>query len=209
MIKTLLLLALSGTIRGHVTWAGKVETTAFKVGSDKRVCGESQPDESLLVDAHGGVANAVVFLQDAEAAPGPSADLKLDQSGCRFTPHVQAAHAGSSVTAINSDPALHTVHGAIAGKTTFNQAMPLQGMKKKFPLAEAGLTRVTCDAGHSWMTAWIYVFDHPYFAVTGKDGSFELRDVPPGEHTLAVWHERLGTTSQPAKTGSTIDVRLK
>jgi hypothetical protein len=189
--------AWAGSIRGTVHLEGTAPTAPVQVTRDQKVCGQSQADESLVVGKGQALANVVVFLEDAPAAPpGPGPELTLDQVGCRFTPHVMATRVGSGLTAVNSDPLLHTVHGTLGEHTPFNQAMPLVGMKKRFVLSEPGIIKATCDAGHAWMSAWIHVFTHSYFAVTGSDGAFELKDVPPGRYALVAWQERLGTTKR-------------
>jgi hypothetical protein len=191
--------AFAGSVRGKVTFTGHPPTSpAVEVKRDTRTCGASQADESLIVSAKGGLKNAVVFIDGAAAAPAAAdaGQAALDQVACRYLPHVQAVRVGTRLVTLNSDPILHTVRAAVDGRTLFNQAMPIQGMRKTFALTQSGLIRAACDAGHTWMTAWIYAFDHPYFAVTGDDGSFEIRSVPAGDYRLRVWHERLGTLDQ-------------
>ncbi len=191
--------ALAADVSGSVTYAGKAKPASVQVTRDNKVCGQSQPDESLVVGKGGALKNAVAFLKDAPegAAKAPPVDRLLDQVGCRYTPHVVAAQVGDRLVAVNSDNLLHNVRGtARDGRTPFNVAMPLAGMKRAFDLSEPGLLRTGCDAGHTWMTAYVQVFSHPYFAVTGDDGRFKLSNVPPGKYTLVLWHERLGERTQ-------------
>ena len=192
--------AQAGTLRGRVSYAGKERSAGrIAIHKDNRTCGDTQPDESLEVDGTGGLANAVVFVEGAPppASPASSKQATIDQRGCHYLPHVQAVQTGTELVAINSDPVLHTVHGWLGpDATAFNQAMPIQGMKQRVRLDKPGLIKVGCDAGHTWMTAWVQVFDHPYFAVTRPDGSFEIDNLPPGRWTLKSWHERLGLVQQ-------------
>jgi hypothetical protein len=120
--------------------------------------------------------------------------------------------AGMNVAILNSDPVLHNTHGFLIKSTVFNVAMPKQGMRVERPVRKPGIVRVECDA-HGWMLAWIYAADNPYYAVTGKDGSFELRDVPPGQYTMVVWQEHTGETEVPitikAKETVNIPVEIK
>ncbi len=117
---------------------------------------------------------------------------------CRFEPHVQALPVGTIVV-VNSDPVMHNTHG-FAGKektaTLFNVALPVKGQRIEKPLTKPGIVRVECDT-HGWMLAWIYAADNPYYAVTKKDGTFSLADVPPGSYTLVVWQELIGPTETP------------
>ncbi len=183
-----------GSVSGAVTTTAKASTAAMPVTKDHGTCGHSKKSEELIVGRGGALANAVVYL-DKIAAGKPAAPgaVALDQVGCTYAPHVQAAVRGSSIELRSSDPILHNVHGALAGKDLlFNVAMPMKGQKIKKKLKKAGLVQITCDAGHTWMRAYVQVFDHPYFAVTGADGSFKLTDVPAGTYDLVVWHEKLG-----------------
>jgi hypothetical protein len=191
--------AFGAEIKGRVRYAGTESPAALPVTRDLKVCGSNQPDESLLVSKDRGLKNVVAFLKEAPAAVAPSSPKEhvLDQVGCRYAPHVIAAQVGDRLLAVNSDSLLHNVRGtATDGKTPFNVAMPLAGMKRAFELKEPGLIRTGCDAGHTWMTAYVQVFAHRFFAVTGDDGRFVLPNVPPGKYTLVVWHERLGQSAQ-------------
>jgi len=186
-------------LKGLVRYAGSARPAPLPVTKDAKVCGTSQPDESLVVGAAGALKNAVVYLRDAPASAGARTPKEhvLDQLGCRYSPHVIAAQVGDKLTAVNSDSLLHNVRGtAQDGRTPFNVAMPLSGMRRAFELVQPGLIHTGCDAGHTWMSAYVQVFAHPYFAVTGDDGRFSLPEVPPGKYTLVAWHERLGETSR-------------
>lgn len=189
-------LAAGGPITGVVHLASAPSARpALTVTQDEDACGAEVPDESLVVDAQGGVANAVVFLEappatGSRAAPAP---VTLDQKGCRFTPHVLAAQRGATLVALNSDPVLHTVHATGPHhRFVFDAAMPFQGARKRIPLDRAGTFALACNAGHRWMHAWLQVFDHPYFAVTDAHGHFALPSVPPGTYSVVVWQERRG-----------------
>lgn len=190
--------ALAGQVAGRTLYAGdKPPEKPIPVAKDVKACGPTQPDESILLGPGRALKNAVVFLMNppksgAPASPVP--DLSLDQVGCRFLPRVQATRVGAKLVTVNSDPILHNVHGWLGKtQTAFNVAMPMKGMKRPFTLNQAGLIRARCDAGHTWMDAYVHVFDHPFFSVVREDGSFELEGVPPGTYTLAAWHEKLGT----------------
>lgn len=191
------LLAAGGSLSGVVQLAHPpAARPALTVTQDADACGATVPDESLQVDARGGVSNAVVFLDPppkaVASAPSPPA-VTLDQKGCRFEPHVLAAQVGATLVALNSDPVLHTVHATGAHhRFAFDAAMPFQGARRPIPLSRAGLFELTCNAGHRWMHAWLRVFPHPYFAITDAHGHFALPPVPPGTYSLWIWHETLG-----------------
>lgn len=205
-----LLLSSGGAISGVVHLAHPPPAAPpLPVTQDHRACGVDAPDESLVVDAGGGVANAIVFLESSgvtqpagnateaslveHRSAAKSADVTLDQKHCRFAPHVLAAQVGATLSAINSDPVLHTVHGTGPDKRfAFDEAMPFKGARRAIALDRTGLFELTCDAGHPWMHAWLRVFKHPYFSVTDAHGHFALPAVPPGNYSVAVWQEKLG-----------------
>jgi plastocyanin len=195
----------SGTITGVVKYEGKPPARVpVDITKDKEVCG-ARPhyDESLIVAPDGGIRNAVVVVKGAPGAVKPAPAI-FDQKGCDYTPHVLAFPAGSSVQILNSDGILHNVHAFRGEKTILNMAQP--GFKKeiKTTIAQPGVIRVSCDA-HGWMQGWWYVTDTPYYAVTDASGRFTIKDVPPGDYTLEVWQEKLGTQDQKVevKPGAT------
>jgi plastocyanin len=200
--------AETGTIAGAIRYEGKPPVRApIAVTKDKQVCGaKPHYDESLIVSATGGIDNAVVIVKGAPGALKPAAVI-FDQKGCDYTPHVLAFPAGSTVAILNSDGILHSVHALRGEKTVFDMAQP--GFKKKISatIKEPGVIRILCDA-HGWMEGWWYVTDTPYYAVTGPDGKFAIKDVPPGSYTLQVWQEKLGTLDRKVevKPGATASV---
>jgi len=185
-----------GTIAGTVTFGGKVPPRAtIRVTKNPEVCGTSKPSEDLLVGAGGALRNAVVYLDGIDhGKPAEKTVVHLGQHGCVYVPHVQATTKGSKVALKSADPIMHNVHGTMTtGRMIFNVGMPGTGTVIRKKLRKTGIAVITCDAGHTWMKAYIHVFAHPYFAVTGADGRFTLPDVPPGTYDLVVWHEKLGT----------------
>jgi hypothetical protein len=201
--------ALAGSIQGTVKVSGPcphpVPTPVLK---DASVCGKDAPSEAVLVDKKGGLRNVVVFLKDAKASakPAPVENAALDQRGCRYFPHVQALTVGTPLSLMNNDAILHNVHANDAGMTVFNVAMPIKGQKLPIPMRKPGLMKLQCDAGHTWMNGWIYVFDHPYYAVTDDSGAFTIKDVPPGEYTVEVWHEPADGQGSGVRTTAKVKV---
>lgn len=188
----------AGSVAGKVTFGGAVKPMAVKVDKDQAVCGKSPiPYEDVIVGSGKGLKNAVVSLDKvAGGKPAAPTSVQLGQKGCVYVPHVAAATVGSQIVMASQDPVLHNVHAyGGGGSTLFNVAIPIPGMNITKKLDKPGVVTVKCDAGHTWMKAFVHVFDHAYFAVTAADGSFSLADVPAGTYKLKVWHETLGEKS--------------
>jgi plastocyanin len=207
---------LSGTpafANGSVTGTVHIASPAPKIAphpvvKDGGICGHDAPNESVVVGQSGCLRNVVVFVKDArfEGKPPPVAGATLDQKKCRYLPHVQALTVGTPLSLMNNDAVLHNVHANEENMTVFNVAMPIKGQKLPIPMRKAGLMKLQCDAGHTWMNGWIYVFDHPYFAVTDDGGTFTIKDVPPGEHVLEFWHEPSDGTGAGVRTTAKVKV---
>jgi hypothetical protein len=187
----------NGTIEGTIRLAGPAPAVAARpILKDASACGREAAAESVVVGKGGGLGNVVVFLKDTKPAPAPApvAGASLDQRKCRYIPHVQALTVGTPLAVMNNDAILHNVHGNEAkgdgpALTVFNLATPIKGQKVPVAMRRPGLVKLQCDAGHTWMNAWIYVFDHPHYAVTDDSGAFVIGDVPAGEHLVELWHE--------------------
>ncbi len=185
-------IAFAGSIEGKISIGKPAPVTApHQVLKDGNVCGKDAPNEAVVVGKAGGLANVVVFVKGAKAPDkvAPVANAALDQRQCRYFPHVQALTVGTPLSLMNDDAILHNVHANDTGMTVFNVAMPIKGQKLPIPMRKPGLMKLQCDAGHTWMNGWIYVFDHPFFAVTDDKGAFSIKDVPPGDYTVELWHE--------------------
>lgn len=187
-----------GTIKGKVVYQGEIATKKIVPTKDREVCGDIREDPLIVVGADKGVQDALVYLKDVQKgkAPGkPAKSPEINNHNCRFEPHVQAAPVGSIVI-VNSDPILHNTHGFLGKQTVFNQALPTKGMRIEKPIKKPGMMRIECDS-HGWMLGWVFAAEHPYHAVTKKDGTFSIPDVPPGSYTLVAWQEYTGETEVP------------
>ena len=196
-----------GTVAGTIRLGGSAPNRpSLEVFKNKEVCGESVPDDRLVIGPGGGVRYAVVTLTGVKAGRKPERDqtLVLDNRGCRFEPHVLTAEVGQWLELRNSDPVLHNADARIGQETVFNVALT-PGRQVRKPLARPGLMAITCDVRHTWMSAFVDVADHPYHTVTDTYGAYEIRDVPAGTYTLRVWQEELGTREQAVtvKDGAT------
>src|ERR1700680_2398054 len=184
-----------GTITGTVRYDGpSPKRELLEVSKDKDVCGKIPLyGQSLVIGQGGGIENAVVTITNiSRAVPlRPEKDVKFDQRGCEYTPHVVAFPAGSSLRIINSDGILHSIHTESSINPVVDMAQP--GFKKTInvTIAKPEAIKVTCDA-HNWMEGWWYAVANPYYAVTDTAGHFTIANVPPGSYTLRVWQEKLG-----------------
>jgi hypothetical protein len=159
--------------------------------------------EEVVVAADKGLANVFVYVKSgvSGAYPPPSTPAVIDQKGCTYHPHVFGMVAGQSLDILNSDATLHNIHSLPEKNEAFNLGMPVQGMKytKKFDKPEV-MIKIKCDV-HGWMSAYCGVLAHPFFAVSGADGSFTIKDLPAGTYTIEAWHEKLGTQTQQVTVG--------
>ncbi len=192
------------TLTGRVRWQGPrpaTESVTVAPHGDPAHCGATQPLRPLVIADDGGVANAVVWLADARRGAAPSlAPVTIDQRGCRYEPHVATVSVGAELRFTSADEGvLHNVHayyGLEGDDAWFNAASPA-GVTVTRPVQRAGVVRLVCDAGHTWMLAYVHAFDHPYHAVTDASGRFTIRDVPAGVYRARMWHEGWTRRDEP------------
>jgi hypothetical protein len=204
-----------GTITGHISVKGEVPgnpiirmgmdpmcAPAFAKATAGKKLDENQPPVQAIVvaGADGSLANVFVSLQGTFAGtPIPSAPVTIDQRGCMYVPRVVGAQVGQTVHVRNSDELFHTVHGNSARGNSFNISQPKAGLVQEIRLKDPEIMiRVTCDV-HRWMTAFVGVVDHPYFATSGAAGTFTIANVPAGTHTIQAWHELFGVLTQSVR----------
>lgn len=199
--------AEAATSEGVGTLKGKVELTGsftplppiYVKGADVRdaaVCAaESAPDQKVLVK-DGGLANVFIYLKKApKAVPAASeATIYFDQKNCVFKPHAMIMRIGQTVKILNSDSIAHNTHTFGKKNDSSNSVIPPNdtvGVSLVYTKAEQEPISVKCDI-HPWMSAYHLPIDHPYVALTGEDGTFEIKDLPAGKHEFKVWHETAG-----------------
>ncbi len=177
-----------GTIEGTVTFKGAPAADKFDINKNPEVCGKGhKTSPRLVVGKGGGVKNAVVYLESIKKGKSfDGAAVTIDQEKCEYSPHVVIAEKKTEVTLKSSDAILHNIH--MYGAATYNIPFPDKNTIKK-KMRKSGVVEMVCDAGHGWMSAFIHVVEHPYYAVTDAKGKFSLEDVPAGKYTLKVWHE--------------------
>jgi hypothetical protein len=190
----------SGVIAGKVTLNGKApnEVTVKMDADPKCHAVHTTPiaTRHYVTDASGGLANVFVYVKEGLAGkkfPPKTESILLDQSGCLYQPYVLGIQAGQTLVIQNSDDTSHNVHSISTKNPEFNLAQPIKGMKteKKFMKPEV-FVKMKCDV-HPWMFAYVGVVDHPFFAVTGADGSYKISGLPEGNYTLAAIHPKAGS----------------
>ncbi len=195
--------AYAGVVSGTVNFTGTApQNEPISMSADPNcAAAHSGPvaHETVLVNPNGTLKNVFVYIKkglEGQAFPAPTTPVSINQKGCQYHPHVLGIQVGQPFELINSDPTLHNVHSLPEKSKQFNLGMPLQGMKlsKKFEAPEV-MVKIKCDV-HPWMSAYVGVLSHPFYGVTGDDGAFLIKDVPPGNYVVEVWHEKYGTQTQ-------------
>ena len=182
-----------GTLSGRITYAGAPPAKKkLQITKDVDVCGKvDHYDESLVVGSDKGLANAVVTVVGAKGGKFASQKVELDQKGCKYTPRVVVVPTTGQLDILNSDGILHNIHTESSANPSFNKAQPKfkKVLTEKFTKPE--IIKAACDA-HAWMKGWIVATDHPFVGVTNEKGTFTIKDVPPGNYKVEIWHETLG-----------------
>jgi hypothetical protein len=185
-----------GSIEGVVKISGAPPAVPpIKTTKNQDYWGNSIPNPIYDSGKDGGLANVEVFLKGVQKGKAnPTGSITLTNNHCMFEPRVQGASVGQQIKIASNDPILHNTHPQVAetNATLYNIALPYKGFSVVKPLPTTPeLIRVKCDA-HEWMRAWIWEFDHPYYATTDESGHFKITDVPAGTYTIVAWHEIMG-----------------
>ncbi len=196
----------TAVVSGRVTLTGVPPANEKVAMTTDPFCAGHNPGETELpayvVGADGALGN--VLLRVTEGVTGsyaaPAIAKQLDQKGCAFSPRVLALMTGQPLDIVSSDATLHNVHAAAKENDAFNLGMPAPGTRYTRTFAKPEIVSFKCDV-HPWMRAWVAVVPHPFFAVTGPDGLYEITRLPAGTYTVEAWHEKL-----PART-FTVTVR--
>ena len=155
--------------------------------------------EDAVVNKNRTLRNTLVWVKSGLPAvhwTAPAEPVTLDQVGCIYQPHVSALMTGQTLEVSNPDPVNHNVHAEAVVNTAFNVLEPPRAEKinRTFDRQEL-MIPITCGV-HQWMRAYVSVIAHPFFAVTGKDGTFDLKGMPPGNYVIEAVHERYGHLEQ-------------
>ena len=211
--------AAQATASGSVTGTVKFEGTAPKptridMSTDPN-CAKAHPSpamtEDVVTGANGGLESAVVYISgglEGRTFQPPAQPAVLEQKGCIYKPHVMALQANQKISVVNSDATTHNIHPTPNNNREWNTSQPPGvPLEQTFAREEIAIP-VKCNI-HPWMRGYIAVLKHPYFAVTGKNGDFELKDLPAGNYTITVWHGKLGTQSQKVTVSAGQSARVE
>jgi plastocyanin len=190
------------TVHGTVRFAGKVPAPKPISMAADPVCAKQHASpvlaQEVMTDAKGDLQNVIVFVSEGlgdRTFNAPTDDAVVEQKGCMYLPHVIAVRANQKLQVVNEDSTSHNIHPIPANNREWNKAEPPgTKMEEAFAREEVAIP-VKCNV-HPWMRGYIAVFKHPFFAVTGKDGQFDLSNLPAGTYTIKAWHEKLGTATQ-------------
>ncbi len=212
-----------GTIKGTIVVDGAAPALPMLLGKGQAtkdaICAvNGVPNESVIADASGGLANVFIYLKKVpagvEVPPAPSDKIVFDQKGCIFIPHTFVARVGQTINITNSDPVAHNVH-TFSNTKSLNSAIQgndTKGTDLVYDKAENLPIKTVCDF-HAWMDSYHLVVDHPWAALTGPDGSFEIQGVPAGKMEFVVWHEKVGYVERSLKIDvvpdQTVEVPVK
>jgi plastocyanin len=208
--------ATAGTLGGKITLQGKAPAKIAISMNAEAWCEQAHKDhpvydQPVIAGKDAGLANAFVYIQsglEGKTFEPVQETVALDQHGCMFVPRIIGIRAGQTLRVINSDGISHNIHPMPKSNREWNQQQEPQApdLQRKFARTEI-MIPVKCNV-HAWMHANIGVMEHPYFAVTGPDGSFTWNNVPPGDYTVAVWHEKLGEQSKQIHVEKSATARI-
>ena len=207
--------ATAASVSGTVSFDGTAPKAAKIDMSQDPACKGMNMAENVVVDG-GKLDNVFVYVKDGlgnRTFDVPKEAVTLDQSGCKYHPHVLGVMVGQTIKIVNSDPTTHNIHPTPADNREWNESQPPQSpaLEKSFAREEVMLP-VKCNQ-HPWMKMYVNVVKTPFYAVTGPDGKFEIKGLPPGTYTLAFVQEKLGTKEEKvtlaAKDSKIVDETFK
>lgn len=199
--------ATAATVSGKVLFSGEVpprKELPVKGNPECSVLTHGTILSEDLLAKDGKLQNVFVYVKEGlekYTFPPPAEPVEIDNNNCVYVPHVSGAQANQPIRLINNDPTLHNMHAFPKNQPGWNIGFPFQGMKqtKKFTISEV-MIPLKCDV-HPWMLGYVGILPHPYFAVSAEDGSFSIKNLPPGKYVLEAWHESLGTKTISVTVG--------
>ncbi len=199
-------------VTGRVRFTGAKPTNPLLPAMDDAVCKAKYTtpprEETVIVNPNGTLANVFVYVKAGLPAgasyPAPASPVLIDQDGCRYHPHVFGIQVGQILKIKNSDGIPHNIKAIAKNNQRFNVSEPTtmtMDAPRPFRAPEIMVT-LECNF-HGWMKAYLGVVAHPFYAVTGSDGSFSIKGLPPGTYTIEAWHEKYGTQTATVTVAAT------
>jgi plastocyanin len=207
--------ATAASVSGTVKFEGEAPKAAKIDMSQDPACKGTNTAENVAASG-GHLANVFVYVKEGlgnRTFDVPKEAITLDQSGCKYHPHVLGVVANQTIKIVNSDPTTHNIHPTPKDNREWNESQPPSAapLEKTFAREEIMLP-VKCNQ-HPWMRMFVNVTKSPFFAVTGPDGKFEIKGLPPGDYTIAFVQEKLGEqdvkVTLAAKDAKTVDATFK
>ena len=199
----------TASISGKIAFDGTApKRKAIKTDADPK-CAEMHADapllaEEVVVNGNGTLKNVFVYIKgglEGKTFETPKTPVEIDQEGCHYRPHVFGMMAKQPLKIVNSDDTLHNIHAMPAKSKEFNIGQPNKGMETTRTFAEPEvMVKFKCDV-HPWMSAYVGVLNHPFYSVSGDDGTFTIKGLPAGEYEVVAWHEKYGEQTQKIKVG--------
>ncbi len=202
-----------GSISGKITFSGKAPAPRkIKVNKDHGACGNEHTSEELLMGKDGGIQNVVVTITGIKSGKkwNLADEITIDQDGCKFAPHVTLFKPGATLTVLNPDGISHNIHTFGKENPSLNKSQPKfkKKMKIKGKFKKPETIKLSCDIHKKWMSGWMIVADSPYITITDTSGSFKIDNVPPGDYTVEIWHEKLGKQTEKISVKGNSDAKV-
>ncbi len=197
-----------GNVTGIISFAGAAPAPRKLDTSNDSACGEAMADDALVND--GKLQNVFVYVKSGLPEANfetPTTPVTLDQKGCKYVPRILGIQTGQLLSVVNSDQTNHNIHPVPKVNREWNESQ-LKGqapITRKFAKPET-LIPVKCNM-HSWMTAYIGVLPHPFYAVSASNGAFTIKGLPPGEYEIEAWHEKYGAKMMKVKVAEKADAK--
>jgi hypothetical protein len=205
-----------GSVEGTVEFVGATipKDETLSLSTDTEYCGKNLPAERFLISPDKRIKNVVIYLEDIKAGRAvPKETVTVTNIKCSFQPHVSVGFKGNKFIMRSDDPIFHTfdIHASLSGRELYHVGLHEKGLSVTKTFTKTGLMDLSCYV-HPWQHAYVYIFDHPYAAVTNENGEFLINGIPPGVYTIEAWHEALGKVEMKdikVESGETSKVNLQ
>jgi plastocyanin len=195
-----LAVARVGTVSGKVTFTGTPPKMKPIDMAKEPSCAKQHASpvftENVATAPGNVLRNVVVYISAGDpGGPAPAQAVEYQQQGCQYLPHVAVMRANQPLEITNRDATSHNIHPLAKVNAEWNKSQPQGAPPIKTTWEKPEFISVKCNV-HPWMHGWFVVLPTSHYSVTGEDGSFSLKGLPPGKYTITAWHEQFGTLKQ-------------